>query len=605
MNNTSIHHFHIPVMGLAFTIDTPLKVARFGISSVISVMDDELVEKMREFHSGQSGETFVPILAKEDDSRAKRITAYLDLVNHLVNQQTEKLRSLPFEAGNSLAKYFELLPDTSPLKQTYNDMLQLPMGQEKMALQEVLRGKIVAGSIDVNIMSKVDRTNMAKDGTPLPKEFSDALTAFRGYANSTLDSSIIFSAGYNPRLYGYIENFSDFYPDEQGYLKKKIILKVSDYRSAITQGKIFAKKGLWVSEFRIESGLNCGGHAFATDGLLLGPIMEEFKKNKETLTEELFRLCESALQAKAKPTYITRPEIKITVQGGIGTSLENQFLQSYYQADSTGWGSPFLLVPEATNVDEETLQQLATAEQDDYYLSYASPLGIPFNNFRKSSSEKQRLERIAKGRPGSPCYKKMLSSNTEFTTEPICTASREYQNLKINQLKEKNLDVEAYTVEFNAIVEKDCLCEGLGTAALIKSHMPLSHQLKAVTICPGPNLAYFSEVRTLKQMVDHIYGRINLLNPLKRSHMFVNELRLYVTYLENEMKKYTETAHVNQTRHLKTFHANLLHGIEYYKQLIPSIKFESSQKMQEMKEELNTINSYLKSLTQPYSFLCN
>jgi hypothetical protein len=30
------HAFHIPVLGLGFSIDTPLKVARYGISSVIS-----------------------------------------------------------------------------------------------------------------------------------------------------------------------------------------------------------------------------------------------------------------------------------------------------------------------------------------------------------------------------------------------------------------------------------------------------------------------------------------------------------------------------------------------------------------------------------------
>ena len=69
----------------------------------------------------------------------------------------------------------------------------------------------------------------------------------------------------------------DFYPDENGHLRKRIILKVSDFRSALVQGKLLAKKGLWISEFRIESGLNCGGHAFPTEGLLLGPILEEFK----------------------------------------------------------------------------------------------------------------------------------------------------------------------------------------------------------------------------------------------------------------------------------------------------------------------------------------
>ena len=40
------HKFHIPVMGLAYTIDTPIKVARFGISSVISIVEDRLVEMM-------------------------------------------------------------------------------------------------------------------------------------------------------------------------------------------------------------------------------------------------------------------------------------------------------------------------------------------------------------------------------------------------------------------------------------------------------------------------------------------------------------------------------------------------------------------------------
>ena len=45
------HTFHIPVMGLAYTIDSPIKVAKYGISSVVSITDDELIEKMRAFYS--------------------------------------------------------------------------------------------------------------------------------------------------------------------------------------------------------------------------------------------------------------------------------------------------------------------------------------------------------------------------------------------------------------------------------------------------------------------------------------------------------------------------------------------------------------------------
>src|SRR5690606_34559508 len=149
-----------------------------------------------------------------------------------------------------------------------------------------------------------------------------------------------------------------------------------------------------------------------------------------------------------------RPSVKISVQGGIGTAEEDSFLLEHYQLDATGWGSPFLLVPEATNVDEETLKALIYSDKDDFYISGSSPLGVPFNNFRLSSAEKLRLERLEKGRPGSPCTKKYLVSNTEFTEEPICTASREYQNLKIKSLKTAGLSEEEYQEEFQRVTEK-------------------------------------------------------------------------------------------------------------------------------------------------------
>ena len=76
------------------------------------------------------------------------------------------------------------------------------------------------GSIDVNIMSKGDR-DVYRHGEKLPPQFSDALAALRGYANSTLTSSIVFSAGMNPRLYAYAAEFRDFFPDKDGFCKKK------------------------------------------------------------------------------------------------------------------------------------------------------------------------------------------------------------------------------------------------------------------------------------------------------------------------------------------------------------------------------------------------
>lgn len=51
MNKINAHTFHIPVMGLAYTIDSPIRVAQYGISSVISITDDEVIEKMRAIYS--------------------------------------------------------------------------------------------------------------------------------------------------------------------------------------------------------------------------------------------------------------------------------------------------------------------------------------------------------------------------------------------------------------------------------------------------------------------------------------------------------------------------------------------------------------------------
>ena len=599
MSKESVHTFHIPVMGLGYTIDTPVKVARFGISSVVSIIEDELIEKMREHYYKEIQEPYIPILSHEHDSRAKRITDYLNLLNKIVNNQVNELKKLPFEGDTEIVQYFELLPDNASLKLLYHSMLELSDGPAKQILQNTLRSKIVAGKIDVNIMSKLDRNNYKHDGEPLPQEYSDALSALRGFANSHLDSSIVFSAGYNPRLYAYVENFADFFPDENGFFRKKIVLKVSDFRSALIQGKIFAKKGIWVSEFRIESGLNCGGHAFPTEGYLLGPILEEFKCKRKELQEELSELCNAVWLAKGLLTEKIKPELWISAQGGIGTAKEDTFLRQHYNLVSTGWGSPFLLVPEATNVDEQTLAKLVAAKKEDYYLSMASPLGIPFNNFRHSSSEAQRLTRVQKNRPGSPCYKKYLASDTEFTPIPICTASREYQELKIKQVRNTIQDETEQKLAISKIEEKDCLCEGLGAAALLKSKLKLSHKLHAVAICPGPNLAYFSKLVSLKEMIGHIYGRISILNNVYRPHVFINELVIYIDYLKDEIASFTSGATTNQCRYLQKFKSNLLTGITYYLELLPSMKMETGKFLSVLNEELISLRIALMNVVIP------
>ncbi|MCA1753432.1 MAG: hypothetical protein LC641_01775 [Spirochaeta sp.] len=78
------HNFHIPVLGIGYSVDTPVKVAQFGITSVISLVDDELAEELRAHYLKERGETYEPIDKSYDNPRAARFTAYLNLVNTMV-----------------------------------------------------------------------------------------------------------------------------------------------------------------------------------------------------------------------------------------------------------------------------------------------------------------------------------------------------------------------------------------------------------------------------------------------------------------------------------------------------------------------------------------
>ncbi|MCK5803731.1 MAG: hypothetical protein KAI66_12900, partial [Lentisphaeria bacterium] len=310
------HSFHIPVMGTGFTIDTPLRVAKYGVSSVISLVDDVLMEQMRKFHCERLGEPYEPIADRDEDARARRITAFFDLLQRQISLQTKELQASVFEPGSEITRYYELLPD-SPLKKSYLKMLATTDPAEKARMQNELRTQAVPSEIDANIMIALD-CDAWRDGEKLPPFYSDAMSALRGFAQSTVRGSIVMSAGTHRRLYHYMAEFEDFLPDEDGFLKKQIILKVSDYRSAKIQGKYLARSGLWVSEYRVESCINCGGHAFPAKGLLMGPILEEFKAERQSLTDSLYGVYSKALGEMGR-TAPEPPPVRITAQCGIST----------------------------------------------------------------------------------------------------------------------------------------------------------------------------------------------------------------------------------------------------------------------------------------------
>jgi len=589
------HSFHIPVLGVGYSVDTPVKVAKYGISSVISLVDDQLAEDLREYYCHQRGEPFEPITDDDEDPRARRFTAYLNLVGTMVRESTEQVRNAPFTGESEIDTYCRLQPDDSPVRATYNAMQNAADPQERERLQQELREAIQPGSVDVNIMVKVDRDRY-RNGEKLPPEYADAMSALRGYAQSELESSIVLSAGFNRRLTKYMEQFDDFQADENGEFRKKIVLKVSDFRSAFTQAKMFARGGLWISEYRVESGLNCGGHTFDGDGSLIGPILEEFSSRRDELAETAYAGYSEAVR-KRTGSAPPQPALSITAQGGVGTAAEHSFLMHHYDLDAVGWGSSFLLVPDAVNLDPETLNKLAAAGENDIVSSGASPLGVRFSNLVNSAAELFKHRRSREGKPGSSCPKGYLKFNSEFTEHAICVASRQYQERKLRELETLDLEPVERRLRREEIIEPACLCRDL--SGTVERNYGTGRYKEGATpaVCPGPNLAFFGSVATLQQMVDHIYGRLNLITRSDRPHMFVNELKLCVGSLMRELRQAARGRGSRNADELRKYRDNLIAGIEYYRGLLGSLGSAYAEWKAAIPGELATVRQQIMQLS--------
>ena len=589
------HTFHIPVMGTAFTADTPLKVAQYGIDSVISIVDDVLLERLRKFYSEQYELDYIEISKSSKDYRADRITAYLNLIHKLSLEKFAEFTLSTQEKFEDIKKYFSLLPNTSDIKKEFYDLIEGVFSFDD--LKRWLDDNLSMGSIDVNIMTKVDKTNFLKN-EELPVEYNDAHAALRGYARSNLESSVIFSAGMNPRLYGYICKFDDFYPRKDGYIKKKVVLKVSDYRSAIIQGKFLAKKGVWVSEYRIESGLNCGGHAFATDGLLLGPILSEFRDNRKYLVSQTYEILVEALKSLGKIIPNNALDIRVTAQGGVGNADEQSFLLDYYKLDSVGWGTPFLLVPEVTTVDDVTREKLLQAKEKDLYLSNISPLGVPFNNLRNNSKDLEKEKKIVEGKPGSSCPRRFLALGRDYDNQGVCTASRKFQKIKIKEAQSDN------SILLDKVFEKTCLCMGLAASSVVKNKIEVKES-EYVSVCPGPNLAYFSKYMSLKEIANQIYGMSESIARIDRPHFFIKELDLYVKYFTDRLEESLGNFNKKQEKYFTRFLNNLEEGLDYYSSMFENMQSTFSQnkslilsELDNKRKTLNDISLKIKSFNQ-------
>ena len=182
-----------------------------------------------------------------------------------------------------------------------------------------------------------------------------------------------------------------------------------------------------------------------------------------------------------------------------------------------------------------------------------------------ASAERLRKKRIKEGRPGSPCKKKYLVSNVDYGAEPICTASRLYQDKKIKELKAKKLDQVTYEQEFALITEKTCLCDGLAAPAYLKYNILKPKEQDAVSICPGPNTVWFKQKFSLDQMINHIYGKDDLIKNENRPFFLISELELYVAHIKKYVELNSFSVDDKKIKYLDKFKNQLIDGITYYR----------------------------------------
>ena len=110
------------------------------------------------------------------------------------------------------------------------------------------------------------------------------------------------------------------------------------------------------------------------------------------------------------------------------------------------------------------------------------------------------------------------------------------------------LSADEHQLKYEKIIEKTCACVGLGTSALLAYNLDSRLEGEGVSVCPGPNIAYFSKIMSLKNITDHI------------------------DFLQKKLEDAKISMDINQKRYLVKFANNLEDGVTYYKNLFGELK---------------------------------
>jgi hypothetical protein len=90
----------------------------------------------------------------------------------------------------------------------------------------------------------------------------------------------------------------------------------------------------------------------------------------------------------------------------------------------------------------------------------------------------------------------------------------------------------------------------------------------------------------LKEITDHIYGRINVISRTDRPNMFIKELNIYIDYLNNKIDEARDSMSVKQEKYLTSFASNLNDGINYYHNLFDEVKHKYEDTKSTIHDEL-------------------